>query len=30
MKIEAQIEEAKYNLGKNPDFNCEDAFRLFE
>ena len=30
MKVESQIEETKNNLGKNPDFNCEDAFRLFE
>ena len=30
MKVEYQIEDAKITLGKNPDFNCEDAFRLFE
>ena len=30
MKVESQIEDAKITLGKNPDFNCEDAFRLFE
>ena len=30
MKVESQIEEAKITLGNNPDFNCEDAFRLFE
>jgi len=30
MQVESQIEDAKINLGKNPDFNCEDAFRLFE
>jgi Ca2+-binding EF-hand superfamily protein len=30
MEAEAQIEDAKINLSLNPDFNCEDAFRLFE
>ena len=30
MLIESQVEDAKLELGKNPDFNCEDAFRLFE
>ena len=30
MQVESQIEDAKIILGKNPDFNCEDAFRLFE
>jgi len=30
MDIESQIEDAKISLAINPDFNCEDAFRLFE
>ena len=30
MLAESQIESAKINLALNPDFNCEDAFRLFE
>ena len=30
MDIESKIEDAKINLSFNPDFNCEDAFRLFE
>ena len=30
MLIESQVEDAKLELAKNPDFNCEDAFRLFE
>ena len=30
MEIEAKIEDAKISLAINPDFNCEDAFRLFE
>ena len=30
MNIEDQIESAKINLALNPDFNCEDAFRIFE
>ena len=30
INVESQIEEAKVNLANNPDFNCEDAFRLFE
>ena len=30
MSVESQIENAKINLALNPDFNCEDAFRLFE
>ena len=30
MEAEAQIEDAKISLSLNPDFNCEDAFRLFE
>ena len=30
MAAESQIEDAKINLALNPDFNCEDAFRIFE
>ena len=30
MSVESQIERIKINLALNPDFNCEDAFRLFE
>ena len=30
MEVEARIEDAKISLAINPDFNCEDAFRLFE
>ena len=30
MQIESQIERIKINLALNSDFNCEDAFRLFE
>ena len=30
MEIESKIEDAKISLALNPDFNCEDAFRLFE
>ena len=30
MEIESKIEDAKISLAINPDFNCEDAFRLFE
>ena len=30
MQVEGQIESAKISLALNPDFNCEDAFRLFE
>ena len=30
MLVESQVEDAKLALTKNPDFNCEDAFRLFE
>ena len=30
MKVESQIEDAKFILGKNTDFNCEDAFCFFE
>ena len=30
MEIESKIEDAKINLALKPDFNCEDAFRLFE
>ena len=30
MVAESQIEEAKVSLALRPDFNCEDAFRIFE
>ena len=30
MEVEYQIEYIIINLAKNPDFNCEDAFSLFE
>ena len=30
MSIESQIEKIKIDLALNPDFNCEDAFRIFE
>ena len=30
MEVEAKIEDAKINLALNPEFNCEDAFTLFE
>ena len=30
MEVESKIEDAKINLSQNPDFNCEDVFRLFE
>ena len=30
MNLEGQIESAKINLALNPDFNCEDAFGIFE
>ena len=30
MDVESKIENAKTNLALNPDFNCEDVFRLFE
>ena len=30
MVAESQIEDAKVNLALKPDFNCEDAFRIFE
>ncbi len=30
MRYESQIESVKINLALNPDFNCEDAFRIFE
>lgn len=30
MESESKIEDAKINLASNPDFNCEDAFALFE
>ena len=30
MSIENEIERVKIDLSINPDFNCEDAFRMFE
>ena len=30
MVIESDIEDAKIDLASNQDFNCEDAFKLFE
>ena len=30
MDVESRIEDAKINLAQNYDFNCEDAFSLFE
>ncbi len=30
MNVEDQVEVAKINLALNPDFNCEEAFRIFE
>ena len=30
MKSESKIEDAKIDLAMKPDFNCEDAFRIFE
>jgi Ca2+-binding EF-hand superfamily protein len=30
MEIEGEIERVKIDLSLNPDFNCEDAFRIFE
>lgn len=30
MEIESKVEDAKILLALNSDFNCEDAFRLFE
>ena len=30
MAVESQVEDAKISLAMNPDFNCEDAFKLFE
>ena len=30
MEMESKIEDTKTNLANNPDFNCEDALRLFE
>ena len=30
MDVESEIEDVKTNLALNPDFNCEDAFRMFE
>ena len=30
MEVESKLEDAKIRLAINPDFNCEDAFRLFD
>ena len=30
MSFESEIEKIKIKLALNPDFNCEDAFRIFE
>ena len=30
MEIESEIEQVKIDLSSNQDFNCEDAFRIFE
>jgi hypothetical protein len=30
MQVESEIERIKIDLACNPEFNCEDAFRLFE
>ena len=30
MDVESKIEDVKIKLASNPDFNCEDVFRLFE
>ena len=30
MAVESQVEDAKISLAMNSDFNCEDAFKLFE
>ena len=30
MAVESDIEKLKINLSLNPDFNCEDVFRIFE
>ena len=30
MSVESEIEKIKINLSLNPDFNCEDVFRIFE
>ena len=30
MSIESEIERVKIDLSLNPDFNCEDTFRIFE
>ena len=30
MSVESEIERVKIDLSINPDFNCEDAFRIFE
>ena len=30
MEVESEIERVKIDLSLNPDFNCEDVFRIFE
>ena len=30
MKVESQIEDVKITLGKNPDFQCDDAWYIFD
>ena len=30
IEAESRIEDAKINLSENPDFNCEEVFRLFD
>ena len=30
MEVESKLEDAKIRLAINPDFNCEDAFRIFD
>ena len=30
MQVETELEQEKINLALYPDFNCEDAFRIFE
>ena len=30
MSVESEIERVKIDLSLNPDFNCEDTFRIFE
>ena len=30
LEVESKLEDAKIRLAINPDFNCEDAFRIFD